>query len=178
MKPMRMLMLTLMAAALVTTAALAQPRMGRDNSRSRPARQWDGRGNRPSGDRRGSRDRGRWDRRPGRDGAPRKAPPLWTNPESLIVRAMALGGDRIAVAGPVDLGKKAEGKALAFTNEPEARAAFEGKKGVFLRIVNAADGKTVSQSSLPAMPAFDGMSTADGKLYISLKDGTVRCFGT
>ncbi len=67
--------------------------------------------------------------------------------------------------------------ALAFANEPEARAAFEGKKGVFLRIVNAADGKTVSQISLPAMPAFDGMSTAGGKLYISLQDGTVTCFG-
>jgi len=27
------------------------------------------------------------------------------------------------------------------------------------------------------MPAFDGMSTVDGKLYISLKDGTVTCLG-
>jgi outer membrane protein assembly factor BamB len=116
-------------------------------------------------------------RRPRKLAAPRKAPPLWTNTDSLIVRAMAMGGERIALAGPVDLGRKSEGAALAFANESEARAAFEGKKGVFLRIVNAADGKTVSQISLPAMPAFDGMSTAGGKLYISLKDGTVTCFG-
>ena len=102
---------------------------------------------------------------------------MWTNTDSLIVRAIAMGGERIALAGPVDLGKKTEGAALAFENESEARAAFEGKKGIFLRIVNAADGKTVSQISLPAMPAFDGMSTADGSLYISLKDGRVTCFG-
>lgn len=116
-------------------------------------------------------------RKPRKPPVPRKAPPLWSNTDSLIVRAMAMGGERIALAGPVDLGKKTDGEALAFANEPEARAAFEGKKGVFLRIVNAADGKTVSQVGLPAMPAFDGMSTADGKLFVSLEDGTVTCFG-
>jgi hypothetical protein len=67
---------------------------------------------------------------------------------------MAMGGERIAVAGPVDLGKKTEGEALAFANESEARAAFEGKKGIFLQIVNAADGKTLSRISLPAMPSL------------------------
>jgi outer membrane protein assembly factor BamB len=116
-------------------------------------------------------------KKPGNPQVPSKAPPLWSNTDSLIVRAMAMGGERIAVAGPVDLGKKTEGAALAFENESDALAAFEGKKGVFLRIVNAADGKTVSQIGLPAMPAFDGMSTANGKLYISLQDGTVACFG-
>ena len=116
-------------------------------------------------------------RKPRKPSAPKKAPPLWSNTDSLIVRAMTLGGERIALAGPVDVGKKATGAALAFTNEADARAGFEGKKGIFLRIVNAANGKTVSQISLPALPAFDGMSAAGGKLYISLKDGTVTCFG-
>jgi len=116
-------------------------------------------------------------RKPRKPAAPAKAPPLWSVSDSLIVRAMTMGGDRIALAGPVDLGEKTEGAVLEFKNEPEARAGFEGKKGVFLRIVNTADGKTVSQIKLPAMPAFDGMSTAGGKLYISLKDGTVNCFG-
>ncbi len=121
--------------------------------------------------------RKRGEKKPRKPQAPRKAPTLWTNTDSLIVRALAMGGERIALAGPVDLGKKSEGAALAFENEPDARAAFEGKKGIFLRIANATDGKTVSQISLPAMPAFDGMSTAGGKLYISLQDGTVTCFG-
>jgi outer membrane protein assembly factor BamB len=116
-------------------------------------------------------------KKPRKPPVPRKVPTLWANTDSLIVRAMAMGGNRIAVAGPVDLGKKTNDSALSFANEPEARAAFEGKKGIFLQIVNAADGKTLSQMSLPAMPAFDGMSTANGNLYLSLKDGTVTSFG-
>jgi len=116
-------------------------------------------------------------RKPRKPSAPKKAPPLWSNTDSLIVRAMAMGGERIALAGPVDVGKKSTGAALAFANEADARAGFEGKKGVFLRIVSAANGKTVSQIKLPALPSFDGMATAGGRIYISLKDGTVTCFG-
>ena len=65
----------------------------------------------------------------GKSKPPRPAAPVWTDPQSLIVRAMVLGNDRLAVAGPRDLGDK-DPNLLAFTNEPEARAGFEGKKGV------------------------------------------------
>jgi outer membrane protein assembly factor BamB len=105
-----------------------------------------------------------------------RAEPLWTDPQSLIVRAMALGKDRLAVAGPRDLGEK-DPDLLAFKNEPEARAAFEGEKGVYLRIVNAADGSTISESELRAMPVFDGLSAANGRLYLSTLDGKVLCLG-
>ena len=111
-----------------------------------------------------------------RPNASRKTPPIWSHGESLTVRAMALCGDRLAVAGPVDLGKRTE-KILAFQNEPEARAAFQGDKGVYLRIVNAGDGKTVSECKLPTMPVFDGLSAAGGKIYVSLRNGSVVCFG-
>ncbi|MCL4678149.1 MAG: PQQ-binding-like beta-propeller repeat protein [Alphaproteobacteria bacterium] len=103
-----------------------------------------------------------------------KTEPLWTDPQSLIVRAMVLGQDRLAVAGPRDLGEKAP-DLLAFTNEPEARAGFEGRKGVYLRIVRAADGSTVSESELPAMPVFDGLAAANDRLYLSTLDGRVLC---
>jgi hypothetical protein len=103
-----------------------------------------------------------------------KTEPLWTDPQSLIVRAMVLGEDRLAVAGPRDLGEKAP-DLLAFTNEPEARAGFEGRKGVYLRIVRAADGSTVSESELPAMPVFDGLAAANDRLYLSTLDGRVLC---
>jgi len=74
---------------------------------------------------------------------------------------MVLGKDRLAVAGPRNLGDK-DPNLLAFKNEPEARAGFEGRKGVYLRIVNAADGSRISESELPAMPVFDGLSAANG----------------
>jgi len=105
-----------------------------------------------------------------------KSPPIWSNDKSLIVRSMALGGDRLAIAGPVDLGKKKTG-ILAFENEAEAVAGFKGAKGVYLRVISAADGKELTEIKLPAMPAFDGMSTAGGKIYLALRDGSVACFG-
>ena len=112
----------------------------------------------------------------GRKKTPAKGKIGWTDARSLIVRAMVLTADRLAVAGPVDLGKK-EPKMLAFTNEAEALAGFRGEKGVYLRIVSTADGKKISEHKLSAMPIFDGMSAAGGKLYLSLKNGSVVCFG-
>ena len=101
--------------------------------------------------------------------------PVWSDTHSLIVRAMALGNDRLAVAGPPDLGQK-DPSLLAFKNEPEARAGFEGKKGVYLRIVNAANGRKISECTLSAMPVFDGLSAANGRLYIATLDGAVLCY--
>jgi hypothetical protein len=89
---------------------------------------------------------------------------------------MVLAGDRVVIAGPPDLGRKTSG-VLAYENEEEALSGFRGEKGVVLRIVSAQDGTEISQCELTFMPVFDGMSTAAGKLFISLKNGTVECYG-
>jgi hypothetical protein len=94
----------------------------------------------------------------------------------LIVRAMVLGGDKLILAGPVDLGKK-EADILAFENEAEAMAGFMGARGIYLRTVSAANGNTISELKLGGMPVFDGMSAAGGKVYLCLRDGSVACFG-
>jgi outer membrane protein assembly factor BamB len=47
-------------------------------------------------------------------------------------------------------------------------------KGILLQI-DASSGQIVSQTELPASPTFDGMSAADGKLYLSLENGSVIC---
>ena len=101
---------------------------------------------------------------------------LWSQEDSLIVRAMALGGDRLAVAGTPDLGKKAP-NLLAFLNGAEALAGFEGQRGVYLRVILAADGRKASEIKLPDMPVFDGLAAAGGRLYVSLRNGTVVCLG-
>ena len=108
--------------------------------------------------------------------SPPKPAPIWSDDKSLIVRAMVLGGDKLVIAGPVDLGKR-EANILAFENEAEALAGFRGAKGIYLRIVSAADGKKIFELKLTAMPAFDGMSAAGGKIYLCLRDGSVACFG-
>ena len=118
---------------------------------------------------------------PGRKGrrtrrTPTKSKVIWRDTKSLTVRAMVLAGDRLAVAGPVDLGKK-NPKFLSFSNEPEALAAFKGEKGIYLRIVSAADGKKLSEYRLSEMPVFDGMSAAGGRLYLATANGKVICLG-
>ena len=44
---------------------------------------------------------------------------------------------------------------------------------MYLRILHAADGRQLSESQLPAMPVFDGLSAANGRLYLSTLDGHV-----
>jgi hypothetical protein len=50
---------------------------------------------------------------------------------------------------------------------------------VLLQVLSAVDGKgkKLSEQNLTSMPVFDGMSAANGRLYVSLKDGTVECWG-
>jgi outer membrane protein assembly factor BamB len=114
---------------------------------------------------------------PDRKGKPHtvKAKPTWADRDSITVRAMVLGGERLAVAGPVDLERK-DTKVMAFTNEKEALAAFEGHKGNLLRVVQASDGRRVSETGIPARPVFDGLSLANGNLYLACQDGSVVCF--
>jgi len=101
---------------------------------------------------------------------------VWSQTDSLMVRAMVKAGDALVVAGPPDLGKK-DPKVLQFENEPEALAGFLGKKGVFLRVVSAKDGEKISERTLDAMPVFDGMSAASGRIYLSLENGVLECRG-
>jgi len=103
-----------------------------------------------------------------------KGPVVWSDPQSLVVRAMVAGRKHLAVAGVPDLGRKKAG-ILAFENPEEALAAFRGEKGALLRIVSAADGRVISECKLPAMPVFDGLSCARGRLLLSLKNGELLC---
>jgi len=106
---------------------------------------------------------------------PSKPEPFWADEQSLIVRAMALTNDKLVVAGPPDLRKKEVG-ILAYSNEEESLASFKGEKGVMLRVIDKKDGRTVSEQNLDAMPVFDGMSVAHGKIFVSLKNGEVQCW--
>lgn len=88
---------------------------------------------------------------------------------------MVKAGDKLIMAGPPDLKKKTQG-ILAYENEAEVFASFKGEKGAVLRVLNADDGETVSEQALPAIPVFDGMSAAGGKVFIALKNGEVLCW--
>ncbi len=103
--------------------------------------------------------------------------PIWSVESELIVRAMVAGRQRLAIAGPRDMGRKMKGL-LAFMNPDEALAAFRGERGAYLRLVDKTSGETVGEIELPALPVFDGMATANGQVLVSLKDGSVVCVGS
>jgi hypothetical protein len=89
---------------------------------------------------------------------------------------MVLADKKLVLAGPPSL-KPYKSSPMRFVEEPEALATFRGEKGVHLQMRSATDGSILSDLQLPAMPAFDGMSAAHGRLLISLKNGQVQCYG-
>ena len=80
------------------------------------------------------------------------------------------------IAGPPDVGKRTELSKLSFSNPDEAIAAVRGQKGSLLQIRSTLDGTKTFEAKLSALPIFDGMSAANGRLYVSLVDGTVECW--
>jgi len=107
----------------------------------------------------------------------------WTNEQPpLWCRAMVLAEGTLWLAGLPDVDD--EVAAFEHPDDPAVRralveqdAAEQGAKGGVLLAVNAEDGKTQADHSLPAPPVFDGMATAGGRLFIALKDGSVLCLG-
>ena len=102
----------------------------------------------------------------------------------LFVNAMALGAENLFVAGPPDVAD--ETKMLGFL--PGAKDdlnrqlhaqddAWRGKSGGLLLAVSAETGEKLAEYKLASYPVFDGMSVADGKLFMALKDGSVVCYG-
>ena len=55
--------------------------------------------------------------------------------------------------------------------------AYEGKLGGRLLAVSASNGKKLAEYKLDAPPAWDGLAVAQGRLYLSLKDGRILCLG-
>jgi outer membrane protein assembly factor BamB len=55
--------------------------------------------------------------------------------------------------------------------------AWQGNKGGLLVAFSADNGNTLAEYNLEYPPVFDGMAAANGRLYLSLKNGKVLCFG-
>ncbi len=81
-------------------------------------------------------------------------------------RAMAVTEDQLCVAGPPD---------VVDTDDP--LAAFEGRKGGVLRVVDKMTGETASEHKLAMPPVFNGAAAANGRLFLALEDGSLVCFG-
>ncbi len=115
-------------------------------------------------------------------GYTRNEPPVWKTWVPVRISAMVLAGAAPAGAG-LSVGRaNVPGGTLFFAGPPDVldpedpMAAFEGRKGGALWAVSAADGKRLAEHKLESPPVFDGMIAAGGRLYMSTRDGKVRCF--
>jgi outer membrane protein assembly factor BamB len=95
----------------------------------------------------------------------RRRPAKWQKMIPLRVRAMVLAGDRLFAAGMPDV-----------VDPKDPLAAFEGRKGALLQVFSASDGAFLKEHPLASPPVFDGMSAANGRLYLSAEGARIVCF--
>jgi outer membrane protein assembly factor BamB len=95
---------------------------------------------------------------------------------SVFARAMCVAGDALLVAGPPDVVD--ERYAYHNPDSPDVQTllqrqeeAYAGKHGGQIWAVNKRDGKPMARHALDAVPVFDGMAAANGRVYLSTEDG-------
>jgi len=112
----------------------------------------------------------------------KKTPPLkpltyqWTSEVPLLATSLAVTRNAVFLAGPPDVFKaagKTGNEALVLKDAEKALAAWKGAGGGVLYSARRSDGKKLFQLKLPSPPVFDGFAVAGGKLYLSLKNGSV-----
>ena len=81
---------------------------------------------------------------------------------SYATLTMSEGG----VAGPPDM-----------IDPDDPLAAFEGRMGGVLRVVDKLEGHLVCEHKLTSPPVFNGAAAASSRLVLSLHDGSLVCFG-
>jgi outer membrane protein assembly factor BamB len=90
----------------------------------------------------------------------------WSSNIPLTGKAIALAGDQLYVAGtPAEFPKD------------DLAAAYEGRMGGVLRVTSADNGEKLAEIKLDAPPSWDGMAVAQGRLFVVLQDGSLRCLG-
>lgn len=88
----------------------------------------------------------------------------WRTKLPIWVRAMAVAGDAVVVAGPHAPGSR------------DTAAALAGKKGSRLMLLSREDGEALQEIELSSPPAWDALAVVPGRVVVSGTDGRLRCF--
>jgi len=98
----------------------------------------------------------------------------WEEPCDIQVFAMLLAKNRLYVLGVRDVLDELN-RGNLFKDNTEQDEHMLGKHGSVLAIVDPATGEVAKRYEFDFFPSFDGMSAAEGKIYIACQDGTVVC---
>ncbi|MHC4726167.1 MAG: outer membrane protein assembly factor BamB family protein [Planctomycetota bacterium] len=91
---------------------------------------------------------------------------IWAQRVPVRVRTMVSTGKLLITAGPPDV-----------VDSKDPLGSFEGRKGGLLHIFDKSSGRKLAEYNIDSPPVFNGAAVANGKLYISLEDGTLTSFG-
>jgi len=109
-------------------------------------------------------------------------PTQWKRKIDLLARGMVLCKGVLFVAGPPDLLGVVQGNTphpyipAAARSLQVQREALDGKQGTLLCAFSSVDGEKLTEYRLDGLPAWDGLIAARGRLYVTMRDGTVTCF--
>ena len=108
----------------------------------------------------------------------------WDRFVPIVARSMALAGNTILVGGPPDTideeyaFERLAAKDPAILEElKEQNEALEGRRGAKMWAVNVETGEQSTGLDLTAPPVWDGITSANGQVFVSTVDGRLQCFG-
>lgn len=108
----------------------------------------------------------------------------WDRFVPIVARSMALAGKTVLVSGPPDTideeyaFERLAAKDPAILKElEEQNEALEGRRGAKMWAVNVETGEQSTGLDLTSPPVWDGITVAQGRVYVSTVDGRLQCFG-
>ncbi len=108
----------------------------------------------------------------------------WDRFVPIVARSMALAGNNILVGGPPDTIDEEYAFERLAARDPaileelkEQNEALEGRRGAKLWAVNVETGEQTTGIELTAPPVWDGITSANGQVFVSTTDGRLQCFG-
>ena len=108
----------------------------------------------------------------------------WDRFVPIVARSMALAGKTVLVSGAPDTideeyaFERLAAKDPAILDElKEQDEALEGRRGAKMWAVNTETGEQSTGLELTSPPVWDGITVAQGRVYVSTMDGRLQCFG-
>ena len=109
-----------------------------------------------------------------RRGGVQKFERRWEESCDIQVAAMLLANNHLYVIGARDVLDETVRSNLSKDNTEQDEHML-GKHGSVLAAIDPVSGKVVNRREFDFFPVFDGMSAADGKIYIACQDGMMVC---
>ena len=91
---------------------------------------------------------------------------VWSIRAPIRVKAMAVSTNCLAIAGAPD---------VVDPNDP--LGAFEGRQGAILQVIASDTGAELAELELESPPVLNGIAVAGGKLFLTLRNGSIVCIG-